>query len=126
MQALLERENYSEKYSLKKLLELYGIDPKFLSSENENHQIKPRYKTNYIDPTAGWTYFFNDTRLHAWTRLNGRWVVNPNDYGIEADDNHIHENAHINYQTGDEGFVRGEASYQIAIGKKPNPRMNSE
>lgn len=114
-------------YSLEDVLRSYGLkNLNFLNGEHEDHQTRAvnRYITFYRDETADGKYFFPG--LHGWTRLNGRWVANKDDYGAEADDTHLHEvNGHLQYETGDEGFVRAHSEYLQATGKKPNPYMNS-
>lgn len=124
------QEYTKRKYSLDDILKRYGLDPKVLNHEHEDHKIN-RYRTFYRDLTADKKYFFPG--LHGWTRLEssmpetGKWVADSEDYGDEADDTHMHEGTegHLGYGTGDEEFVRANTKYARATGKKPDAYMNS-
>lgn len=123
MEQTVVQKYTKKKYALDKVLRRYGLDPKFLNLEQDDHNTN-RYRTFYRDETADKKYFFPG--LHGWTRLDGRWVATSDDYGDEADNTHLHEvDGHLQYGTGDEFFVRSHAEYLQATGKKPNPYMNS-
>lgn len=117
-----------KKYSLDDLLRSYGLNPRLLNGEHENHQRKfvNNYTTFYKDDTADWKYFFQNARLFGWTRLMGKFVINPNIYDKDRKITIAHEaKGHLQYNTGDENFVESIALYSDAIGENLDPYMVS-
>ena len=56
--------------------------------------VREPLESHYFDPWIG-----------GWTRLNNRFVINPQLYGYWIKIVEIHEKLHNIYQTGNEGFV---------------------
>ena len=70
----------------------YQIQP--IKNPYEPYIIREPLESHYFDPWIG-----------GWTRLNNRFVINPQLYGYWIKIVEIHEKLHNIYQTGDEGFV---------------------
>jgi len=85
------------------------IEPKInkQSSSSAGYQIQPVNKKPYepyiIREPLESHYF--DPWIGGWTRLNNRFVINPQLYGYWIKVVEIHEKLHNIYQTGDEAFV---------------------
>ena len=56
--------------------------------------VREPLESHYFEPWIG-----------GWTRLNGRFVINPDLYGHMRKIVEIHEKIHNLYNTGNEGFV---------------------
>lgn len=89
----------------------------FSKIEEENIEIK-RETNNDFNPYKNQTKPYNpyiireplephyfDPWVGGWTRLNNRFVINPQLYGYWIKIVEIHEKIHNIYQTGNEGFV---------------------
>jgi len=70
----------------------YQIQP--IKNPYEPYIIREPLESHYFDPWIG-----------GWTRLNNRFVINPQLYGHWIKIVEIHEKLHNIYQTGDEAFV---------------------
>jgi len=71
----------------------------------EPYVIREPLESHYFDPWIG-----------GWTRLNNRFVINPNLYGYWIKVVEIHEKIHNIYQTGDEAFVENMTWYNFRNG----------
>jgi len=67
--------------------------------------IREPLESHYFDPWIG-----------GWTRLNNRFVINPQLYGYWIKIVEIHEKLHNIYQTGDEAFVERMTWYNFRNG----------
>jgi len=67
--------------------------------------IREPLESHYFDPWVG-----------GWTRLNNRFVINPQLYGYWIKIVEIHEKLHNIYQTGDEAFVERMTQYNFRNG----------
>jgi len=70
----------------------YNINP--YQKPNEPYIIREPLESHYFDPWIG-----------GWTRLNNRFVINPELYGYWIKVVEIHEKIHNIYKTGNEAFV---------------------
>jgi leucyl aminopeptidase (aminopeptidase T) len=66
----------------------------------EPYIVREPLESHYFDPWVG-----------GWTRLNGRFVVNPQLYGYWIKIVEIHEKIHNLYETKDENFVERMTQY---------------
>ena len=64
------------------------------NSPRDPYIVREPLESHYFDPWIG-----------GWTRLNGRFVINPDLYGEMIKIVEIHEKIHNIYNTGNEGFV---------------------
>jgi len=70
----------------------YNINPH--QKTNEPYIVREPLESHYFDPWIG-----------GWTRLNNRFVINPELYGYWIKVVEIHEKIHNIYNTGNEAFV---------------------
>jgi len=70
----------------------YNINP--YQKPNEPYIVREPLESHYFDPWIG-----------GWTRLNNRFVINPELYGYWIKVVEIHEKIHNIYNTGNEAFV---------------------
>lgn len=71
---------------------------------------KGSYDSPYIEREPLESHYF-DRWTWGWTRLNNRFVVNPDLYGEEIRFTKIHEIIHNLYNTGEEAFVEKMTRY---------------
>jgi leucyl aminopeptidase (aminopeptidase T) len=71
----------------------------------EPYIVREPLESHYFDPWIG-----------GWTRLNNRFVINPQLYGYWIKIVEIHEKLHNIYKTGDEGFVERMTQYNFRNG----------
>jgi hypothetical protein len=88
-----------------------------ISSYNTNsHQIEnKKYQDPYIVREPLESHYF-DPWVGGWTRLNNRFVVNPQLYGYWIKVVEIHEKLHNIYKTGNEAFVEKMTWYNFRNG----------
>jgi len=72
----------------------YNFNPYQTKKSNDSYIVREPLESHYFDPWIG-----------GWTRLNNRFVINPDLYGYWIKIVEIHEKLHNIYQTGDEAFV---------------------
>jgi leucyl aminopeptidase (aminopeptidase T) len=93
-------------------------EPK-INEQNFNsvgYQIQPNNKQyNYIIREPLESHYFKPW-IGGWTRLNNRFVINPQLYGYWIKIVEIHEKLHNIYQTGDEAFVERMTRYNFRNG----------
>ena len=82
----------------------YQIQP-INKNPYEPYIIREPLESHYFDPWVG-----------GWTRLNNRFVINPQLYGYLIKIVEIHEKLHNIYQTGDEAFVERMTRYNFRNG----------
>ncbi|MDI6826577.1 MAG: aminopeptidase [Candidatus Aenigmarchaeota archaeon] len=74
---------------------LFGYEPQETKKNPyEPYIVREPLESHYFDPWIG-----------GWTRLNNRFVINPQLYGYWIKIVEIHEKIHNIYKTGDEAFV---------------------
>jgi leucyl aminopeptidase (aminopeptidase T) len=71
----------------------------------EPYIFREPLESHYFDPWIG-----------GWTRLNNRFVINPQLYGYWIKIVEIHEKIHNIYKTGDESFVERMTNYNFRNG----------
>jgi len=78
----------------------------FEKSSTPNYNINPYQKSNepYIVREVLESHYF-DPWIGGWTRLNSKFVINPELYGYWIKIVEIHEKIHNIYNTGNEAFV---------------------
>jgi len=74
-------------------------------SPYDPYVIREPLESHYFDPWIG-----------GWTRLNNKFVINPQLYGYWIKIVEIHEKIHNIYKTGDEGFVERMTRYNFRNG----------
>jgi hypothetical protein len=88
------RQNTEEKDSTNNSLG-YSINTPYVP-----YIVQEPLESHYFDPWIG-----------GWTRLNGRFVINPDLYGEMRKIVEIHEKIHNIYKTGNEAFVESMTNY---------------
>jgi len=72
---------------------------------SDPYVVKEPLESHYFDPWVG-----------GWTRLNNKFVINPQLYGYWIKIVEIHEKIHNIYKTGNEGFVERMTRYNFRNG----------
>ena len=106
-----ETKNFPEQKKSKTEFQVTQSKPSYSVSYNQKRKpyepyiVREPLESHYFDPWVG-----------GWTRLNSRFVINPQLYGYWIKIVEIHEKLHNIYQTGNEVFVEKMTRYNFRNG----------